>query len=373
MKIGIEAQRIFRPDKHGMDFVILEVLRQLQHRDDGHEYVVFVAPGKDHCLTNSERMQIVELHCPTYPLWEQWALPRAVRKWGVEILHCTSNTAPLRCPVPLILTLHDIIFLQNKKPHGMSTYQQMGWYYRRWNVPRILDRCRHIITVSNTEQANILTRFPQIKERLQVVHNGYSEVYRPIDDTYSITGRYLSARHYLLYLGNTDPRKNLDGVLRAYNEYLNRSERDLKLIITGLPQEYVENRLVKLGLEICAPNLVYTGYVPGEDLPALYNGAFAFLFPSLLEGFGLPVLEAMACGTPVITSNCSSLPEVAGAGGILVNPHNPNEIADALIRLEADADWYRQQVGYGLERSGQFSWKHTAEGYTRLYDRFRQT
>lgn len=368
MKIGIEAQRIFRSDKHGMDFVILEVLRRLQRKDDGQEYVVFVAPGEDRCLESTDRLQVVELHCPTYPLWEQWALPRAVRKWGVELLHCTSNTAPLHCPVPLILTLHDIIFLTSPKAQGMSRYQQMGWYYRRWNVPRIISHCRHIITVSQTEQANILARFPKLKERLSVVHNGYSDCYHPIPDSYTITKKYLPDSPYLLFLGNTDPRKNTNSILRAYHEYLSRSQQGLKLIITGLSQEYVEKRLAEMNIEICASNIVYTGYVPGSDLPALYNGAFAFLFPSLLEGFGIPVLESMACATPVITSNCSSLPEVAGSSSILVDPLSPHQIAAALLRLETDKDWYQQQVAYGLEHVKQFSWQHTADKYVEIYN-----
>lgn len=370
MKIAIEAQRIFRPDKHGMDFVILEVLRQLQLMDDDNEYFVFVAPGEDHCLDNTERMHIIELNCPTYPLWEQWALPRAVQKAGVDLLHCTSNTAPLRCPVPLILTLHDIIFLNSGKSKGMSYYQQMGWYYRRWNVPRIVDKCRHIITVSETERANIVHRFPQTDSRLSVVHNGYSDCYHPLPDeaVHAVTRKYLPDDKYLLFLGNTDPRKNTEGVLQAYNEYLNVSAHALKLVITGLKQDYVENLFVSLGIEICAPNLVYTGYVPGEDLPALYNGAFAHLCPSLLEGFGIPVLEAMACGTPVITSNCSSLPEVAGQGGLLVNPFSPQEIANALIQLETDKDLYQKQVAYGLKRVEQFSWRHSASAYLKVYE-----
>lgn len=187
-------------------------------------------------------------------------------------------------------------------------------------------------------------------------------------DAYSITRQYLSDSTYLLFLGNTDPRKNLDGILYAYNEYLNRSKRRLKLIITGVTQEHVENRLSKLNIEICASNLIYTGYIASSDLPALYNGAFAFLCPSLLEGFGIPVLESMACGTPVITSNCSSLPEVAGKDSILINPYIPCEITDALIRLEEDPEWYQQQVNYGLERVKQFSWEHTANEYLKIYE-----
>lgn len=108
MRIAIEAQRIFRKDKHGMDFVILETLKELQKRKDSNEYYVFVAPGEDRCLEESENLHIIELRCPTYPLWEQIALPQAARKLKADLLHCTSNTAPLWCPIPLVLTLHDI-------------------------------------------------------------------------------------------------------------------------------------------------------------------------------------------------------------------------------------------------------------------------
>lgn len=374
MKIGIEAQRIFRKDKHGMDFVILEVLQNLQNSEDNNEYVVFVAPGKDVCLKSSARMQIVELHCFSYPLWEQWALPNAIRKYGVQLLHCTSNTAPLYCPVPFILTLHDIIYLNTREGKGMTVYQRVGWYYRRWNVPRIIKRCRHIITVSNTEQSNILNRFPEVKDRLSVVHNGYSNCYHPlpIEETRAITCKYISDEHYLLFLGNTDPRKNTEGVLRAYNEYLDQSENPLRLVITGLKKEYVENMLRRLELIKCAPYLAYTGYVPSADLPALYNGAFAFLYPSLSEGFGIPVLEAMACGIPVITSNCSSLPEVAGKNGMLVDPKQPKEITKAIIELEKNEELRKKQAIYGLNRVKGFSWQHTTKEYQKIYTKMQE-
>ena len=203
-----------------------------------------------------------------------------------------------------------------------------------------------------------------------MVHNGYSACYRPlpIEKTRAVTTKYLPDEHYLFFLGNSDPRKNTVGVLRAYNEYLNLSSHPLRLVIAGLKKEYVEAILTYLGIEICAPNLVYTGYVPGEDLPALYNGAFAFLYPSLLEGFGIPVLEAMACGVPVITSNCSSLPEVAGQGGLLVNPRDSQKIAATIVQLENDDNLRRNQIEYGLKRVQKFSWQQATEAYKKIYD-----
>lgn len=142
MKIAIEAQRIFRPNKHGMDFVVLETVRELQKIDKENEYFIFVSPGTDHCLGETDNVHIIEVKCPTYPLWEQWALPRAINKCKPDLLHCTSNTAPLRIQVPLILTLHDIIFLENRQGSSKSLYQNMGRCYRRLVVPRILPKCR---------------------------------------------------------------------------------------------------------------------------------------------------------------------------------------------------------------------------------------
>ena len=181
MRIAIEAQRIFRKKKHGMDFVVLEMLRELQQIDHENEYYVFVSPGEDRCLESTPHMKVVELHMPSYPLWEQVALPLAVKRCGAELLHCTSNTAPIFSPVPLIVTLHDIIFLE--KRHGTTTswYQKMGWYYRRWNVPRILPSCRKVITVSHFERDNILRATGLAEDKVLTIYNGYSQHFRHHD------------------------------------------------------------------------------------------------------------------------------------------------------------------------------------------------
>ena len=357
-----------------MDFVILEVLRELQKRDDGHQYDVYVAPGPDLCLQTEGNLRVIELRCPTYPLWEQVALPRAVKHSDACLLHCTSNTAPLYSPVPLMITLHDIIYLRNKRPQGMSSYQRLGWCYRRWNVPRILSKCKRVITVSQTERQNILGYFPQLEQSVDVIPNGYSSCYRPLsmEQTDPIIQRYTQAP-FFLFLGNTDPRKNTLGVLQAYSSYLEQSTRKCQLIISGLTQEQIRFLLKQKQITHCLPHLICPGYIPSPDLPALYNRADAFLFPSFQEGFGIPILEAMACGTPVITSRTSAMPEVAGAVGLLVDPGQPQEIARALLRLETDEPFRQQQIAYGLERVKQFSWKNTAKHYIQLYESIFQT
>lgn len=135
MKIAIEAQRIFRPNKHGMDFVALEVIRELQKLDTENEYYILTAPGEDHCLTPTSNFHIVEIKCPSYPLWEQFALPRAIRRIKPDLLHCTSNTAPVFCSVPLVLTLHDIIFLEKKPEKTVRSTKIWDGITVVWSYP----------------------------------------------------------------------------------------------------------------------------------------------------------------------------------------------------------------------------------------------
>ena len=368
MKIAIEAQRIFRTNKHGMDFVALETIRELQKLDHIHEYYILVAPGEDHCLEESANFHIIEIKCPTYPLWEQVALPLAIRKIKPEIVHCTSNTAPLFCPARLILTLHDIIFLEKRVHNNKSMYQNMGWYYRRFVVPRILKKCKQIITVSQFECHRIRETLHLPEEQIIAIHNGFSERFHPLDSVYDITKKYIPAQEYLFFLGNTDPKKNTPRTLKAYSVYVQQSAHPLPLLIADLKEEIIHQILKQEGIENIKNMLYSPGYIPHSDLPAIYNGARTFLYTSLRESFGIPLLEAMACGTPVITSNTSAIPEIAGDGAILVDPLDANAIARELLKLETDFSYRNQQIAYGLERSKLFSWQHTAEQLLKIYE-----
>ena len=368
MKIAIEAQRIFRPHKHGMDFVVLETIRELQRMDHDNQYYILVSPGEDRCLQETDNFHIVEVNTPSYPLWEQVGLPRALKHIHPDLLHCTSNTAPLRCNVPLVLTLHDIIFLEKRDSSNKSLYQNLGWYYRRFDVPRILPKCTKVITVSDFERQNILEKTGLSADKIVTIHNGYSDYFHQIENCRKAVNRYVpEGKKYFFFLGNTDPRKNTKRVLKAFTIYVQRTEHPAILLITGLKREIVDEYLKEEGIESIAPYIQISGYIDTDDMAAIYNGAEIFLYPSLREGFGIPVLEAMACGTPVITSNISSIPEIAGEGAILVNPYDEEEIAAQLLKIETDADYRQAQIAYGLERVKQFSWEQTARRVLEIY------
>ena len=369
MRIGIEAQRIFRKNKHGMDYVVLQEILEIQKIDEENEYFVFVKPGDDPCVKNTKNVHVVEINCPSYPRWEQWALPMAAKKAKVDILHCTSNTAPIWCDIPLVLTLHDIIFLEPRDKQNKSFYQNMGWFYRRLDVPRILDKCRRIITVSNFEKQNIMSKLLIPEERMAMIYNGYNDWFRPINNCElpKAISQKLSANDYFFFLGNTDPKKNTERTLIAYSKYLSQSSTKRKLLMADLDTNYLNDIITRNGIENIREKIVMPGYIVNSDLPYIYNNAFAFLYTSLRESFGIPLLEAMACGTPVITSNTSSMPEIGGREAILINPESSDEIASMMLQLETDETFYQKQKMIGLERAKLFSWRKTTEKLLSLY------
>ena len=368
MRIGIEAQRVFRKNKHGMDYVVLQEIKELQMMDTKNEYFVFVAPGEDRCLEDSKNVHIIEIGGNFYPLWEQFTLPRAAKELDLDILHCTSNTAPINCKLPLILTLHDIIFLEPRDKNNKSLYQNMGWLYRRLVVPKILKKCKKIITVSNFEKQNIMTKLGIPEERMAMIYNGYNEWFRPAQDIQYTYQKYIDNPGYFFFLGNTDPKKNTERTLIAYSKYLEESDVKRKLLMADLDHDYLNGIIERNHIENIRKNVVMPGYIVNQDLPDIYNSAFAFLYTSLRESFGIPLLEAMACGTPVITSNTSSMPEIGGPNAILINPENPEEIAEMMLKLENEDIFYRKQEQVGLERAKLFSWRHTAEQLLEVYD-----
>lgn len=367
MRIGIEAQRIFRKNKHGMDYVVLQEIKELQLLDTENEYFIFVKPGEDRCINETKNFHIIEVKCPSYPLWEQVALPYAARKYNVDILHCTSNTAPIICNTPLVLTLHDIIFLEPRDTNNKSFYQNLGWLYRRLVVPRILDKCRRIITVSNFELKNIIGKLSIPESRMAMIYNGFNTWFKPINDVESITSKYIDKTGYFFFLGNTDPKKNTERTLIAYSNYCKQSSVKRKLLVADLAPQYLEEFIVKNKLDNIRDQVVLTGYVVNSHLPYIYNGAFAFLYTSLRESFGIPLLEAMACGTPVITSNTSSMPEIGGKDAALVNPESSEEITQMMLRMENDNEYREKIKAIGLERVGHFSWRNTASNLLKLY------
>jgi glycosyltransferase involved in cell wall biosynthesis len=376
MIIGIEAQRIFRKKKHGMDMVALELIRNLQTIDQENEYILFIKPDADDTvLQESANFRVVRLNGGFYPLWEQIALPRAARKAGCQLLHCTSNTAPVLTRIPLVVTLHDIIYMESsylKILRGSgSLYQKFGNLYRKFFVPWIVKKSDKIITVSHFEKKRIGQFFGMGNDpRLEAVYNGVSEHFKPVADPQElkrVREKYRLPDHYFFFLGNTDPKKNTKGTLKAFSDYLKQTGSDRKLVMLDYDRVELEKILADIGDTELIDKIILTGYVVNTDLPAIYCQCDIFLYPSLRESFGIPMLEAMACGAPVITSNTSSMPEVAGDAACIVNPYKPEEITTAMIQILADEELKASLISKGFVQAAKFSWKAMAEHVLKIY------
>jgi glycosyltransferase involved in cell wall biosynthesis len=232
----------------------------------------------------------------------------------------------------------------------------------------VLHRCRRIITVSDFERQNIISKLHIPEQQVAMIYNGYNTWFRPTEASDETYRKYIERPGYFFFLGNTDPKKNTERTLLAYAHYLKRSTVKRTLLMADLDRRYLDEIIERHHIEDIRSHLVMPGYIVNSDLPSIYNSAFAFLYTSLRESFGIPLLEAMACGTPVITSNTSSMPEIGGKDAILVNPEQPEEITDMMLRLEQDDDFRRQQSAYGIERAKLFSWRQTATQLLELYE-----
>jgi glycosyltransferase involved in cell wall biosynthesis len=376
MRIGIEAQRLFRKKKHGMDMVALELIRSLQHLDTKNEYYIFVRADEDRqVLTESHNFHIVEIQGGPYPWWEQVLLPRAVKKYGCKLLHCTGNTAPLFSTVPLILTLHDIIYLETSLPGIIfgegSHYQRFGNLYRRWVVPRIINKSRWIVTVSDYEKQRIHEHFgAHVGDRVLTIHNGvgehFSQSLHPAT-LISVRKKYSLPDRYFLFLGNMHPKKNTRGVLQAYSAFVASEGTGIKLLMVDYDVTSLQQLLEEIGDPGLIGEIVIRDYVNNADLPAIYAQSEIFLYPSLRESFGIPIIEAMTAGTPVISSKTSSMPEIAGTAAILVDPFKPEEITDAMISICKESGRREKMIRAGKFQAQHFTWASAAKKMIDLY------
>ncbi|MGW9685156.1 glycosyltransferase family 4 protein [Flagellimonas sp. 2504JD1-5] len=376
MKIGIEGQRLFRKKKHGMDMVALELIKNLQRIDQKNEYVVFVKPDfDDTCIPSAPNFKIVELNSRWgYPGWEQIALPRAAFKEGCDVLHCTSNTGPLFSKVPIVTTLHDIIYLESIslfKKEG-TWYQKLGNMYRRYFVPPVIRKSKKVITVSNYEKERINNHFGFKDNRLTAIYNGVGTHFKKVTDPIQLRStkeKYRLPDNFFFFLGNTDPKKNTKGVLKAFTDFNKIYPGKYKIVMLDYDEEELLKLLDTTGGRKIREMIHLTGYVPNTDLPAIISQSTIFLYPSLRESFGIPILEGMACGVPVITSNTSSMPEVAGKEtALMVDPSKPLQITEAMRNLIEDKMLAKVLSEKGIERAKHFSWEAMAKNVLELYE-----
>ena len=358
MLVGIDASRAAVARRTGTENYSLHLIRGQLALEDGHRYRLYFnqPPQQDLFGLRAEQRVL------TFPrLWTHVALSWEMRTAPPDLLFVPSHVLPLVHPRCCVATVHDLGY--HYYPEAHTLFQNA---YLRWSTRHNARASTLVLADSRATRQDLVHYYGTSPDKIRVVYPGRDESLAPVSDPAllaAVRARYDLGAPYLLYVGTLHPRKNLVRLVQAYAHFLLQAATgatDTLLVLAGQKgwlYDEIEAEVRRLGLE---GRVRLTGYVPDEDLPTLLSGALAFVFPSLYEGFGLPVLEAMACGTPVVCSQTSSLPEVAGDAALLVDPLDPEALAAALLRAVSDEGLRRELVARGFEQAQRFSWGRCA-------------
>lgn len=363
--VGFDTTPLEARQRSGVGQYVEQLLAALIARGDRWRYALLAGrPLNGHVPAGT--LGQVGAQLPNRSLWMQLILPRTLAQLQPEICHFTNSIAPLTTACPFVVTIHDMsLFLY------ADTQPLKSLIVVRALIPAVARRAAAIIAVSHSARNDILRVLRPPPDKVHVVYEAAAPAYRVIRDATELDGirrKYGLHDPFVLYVGTIQPRKNLDRLVQAFAQVRRRGHAERLVLVGQLGWKYARlfQQIEDLGL-VDAVRVI--GYVPDADLPALYNLARAVAFPSLYEGFGLPVLEGMACGVPVITSNYSSMLELGAGAAMLVNATQPEALADGLCQLLGDADLREALRAAGLERAAQFSWARAAEETVRVYER----
>jgi glycosyltransferase involved in cell wall biosynthesis len=354
---------------YGIGTYVRNLVRHLAPLDSETTYFLFCDRGDEATLRDlAENFVPIVDTSPGYSLSEHLTIPLKLRRLGVNLFHSPHYVLPLLCPTPSVVTIHDCIhllfpeYLPNRMAHS----------YARFMIGSAIRRSALVLTVSEASRRDILRLYPEAQpERIRVVPNAIDPflVDDPgIEEMERVRERYQIRGRFVLYAGNIKPHKNLDRLIAAFGLLKRRpGHEDLKLLIIG--DEVSRYGSFRRSVEAAGvrQEVRFFGFVPDRTLAALYRLAAVFAFPSLYEGFGLPPLEAMACGTPVVTSRISSLPEVVGDAALLVDPYSVKDIALGIERVLADEELRAGLKVRGLARAQSFSWDRSVREIHAVY------
>jgi glycosyltransferase involved in cell wall biosynthesis len=369
VKVAIDARK-WRD--YGIGTYVRNLVRHLARIDRETTYFLFCDRADEATLRDlAENFVPVGESAAGYSFREHVSIPLQLRRLGVDLLHSPHYVMPILCSCPRVVTIHDCIHLLF--PQYLPN--RMALSYARVMMGHAVRHSATVFTVSEASRSDILRFYPDADpDRVLVVPNAIDEAILEDpgeEERERVRERYQIRGRFVLYAGNIKPHKNLDRLIAAFGRLKQRpGQEDLKLLIIG--DEINRYGSLRRSVEAAGvrQDVRFFGFVPDHTLAALYRLASVFAFPSLYEGFGLPPLEAMACGTPVVTSRISSLPEVVGDAAVLVDPYNIEDIADGLERVLTDEALCADLVTRGRARATQFSWERSVaaihEGYMKV-------
>lgn len=368
MLISIDARGATWYAGTGIGTYTRQVLKNILEIDRKNDYYLFWSGREYERFSQLNNVDVSLSSRKHHRFWEQYYIPETLKRKNVDLYHVPQNGIgiPESKNSIYVATIHDLI------PYIMPETVGKGYLSKFISqMPRIISSVDMIITVSEWSKRDIMKIFNIPDEKIAVTYLAADDIFTPMDKSAAsnlIADKYGIDGSFILYLGGFSPRKNVKSILVAFSMIYKNLSKNYKVVIIGSSKDdhqFLNKLAQSLGID---GRVCFAGYVPYEDLPCFYNASDLFIYPSLYEGFGLPALEAMCCGTPTITSNVSSIPEITGDGAYLINPFDTAELASAMEKVLEDNAVKADLISRGFERASNFSWRKTAQQTLNIYE-----
>ncbi len=357
MRIGIDTQTIIA-QKTGFGSYVQNLISVLREIDSKNEYV-FLNPNKKGDLSTPARIW-----------WDQVAFPFRLLSKKVDIVHKPAFSAPIFYPFKTVVTAPDLI--GKLYPENFSTTSKFYWVQL---LPFSLKKANKIVAISKNTKQDIIKLLNIPEEKIKVIYLGKHSQFKPIENLHfldKVRQKYSQGKPFILYVSTLEPRKNHLNLLKVFNIIVKEHKIKHNLVLTGKRGWYYKELFEFVEKNNLQDRVLFVGYIPDSDLPSLYNAADLFVFPSLYEGFGLPILESMSCGLPVISSNASSMPEIVEGAGILLDPKDTKAWADAIYKVLTNKNLQKEMGEKSLQQAKKFTWEKCAQETLGVYEEVYQ-
>jgi len=362
MRIAVNTRFLLTKKLEGIGWFTYEVVRRLVQAHPEHEFIfLFDRPYDPQFIFGKNVTPVVLFPPARHPVlwlwWFEWSVPRALEKYQADVFLSPDGYCSLRASTPTVMVTHDIAHV-HLPGHIPAKFR----YYYNFFVPRYLRRAERIVTVSEFSKRDIAQHYEIHNEKITVACNGVREDFQPLSEAEknAVKQQYADGQDYFFYVGAVHPRKNVHRLILAFDTFKKQTQAPVKLLIGGRFAWQTGEVKAAYDTASCKDDIVFLGYIPDAELPRLMGAALALTYVSLFEGFGVPVLEALHCEVPLLTSNVSSLPEVAGDAGLLVNPLNVEAIANGLQQLYNDTALREKLIAAGKIQREKFTWERAA-------------
>ncbi len=363
MRIAVNARFLLTNKLEGIGRYTYETMQRITRNHPEHQFIfLFDRPYSSEFVFADNVEPVVLFPQARHPFLYYWffnfSVTKALKKYNIDIFVTTDGYLSLRTNVPQLAVMHDLAFL-----HFKQGINKLEYHYYTHFFPKYAHKAVRLVAVSNYTKQDIVHQFNINPNKIDVVYNAPSKGFEPINEDLkkATKQKYTNQHPYFCYVGAMHPRKNIETLLKAFDTYKTSIQNNFKLVIVGRKawqSKGIEETYNQMKHQ---HDVIFTGRVAEEDLYKITAAAYAMVYIPFFEGFGLPIIEAMACDVPVITSNVTSMPEVAGDAGVLVSPDDVMQVADALIKLTNDQNFYQQKKLASAKRKLDFSWDVSAE------------